>query len=96
VKSKAYVEAYDRTRAVCDAILAKVSLILVLSFIISWAHGKWFAPADDTDLSAETRSGFRLLTDYGTGRQYLLKDGVMIPRLDADGNPVISTPPTHD
>ena len=36
---------------------------------------------DETDQSGWRRSGFELLTDYGTGKQYLYKDGVIIERV---------------
>jgi hypothetical protein len=35
---------------------------------------------DDTDKNGWNRSGFQLLTDYGTGKQYLYKNGVIIER----------------
>lgn len=44
----------------------------------------WLQSADETD-SPDKRSGVRLITDYGTGCQYLQRGGIT-PRLDADGN----------
>lgn len=44
----------------------------------------WLYPADDTD-SPERRSGVHLITDYGTGCQYLSRNGIT-PRLDENGN----------
>lgn len=39
---------------------------------------------DDTD-PADGRSGMSLLTDAGTGCQYLARSGGLTPRLDASG-----------
>lgn len=44
-------------------------------------------PRDDTD-SQKARSGVRLVTDYGTGCQYLkTREGHITPRLKPDGLP---------
>lgn len=49
-------------------------------------------PYDDTDdVSTKTRSGVLLITDYGTGCQYLATGGLfgaygITPRMDSDGN----------
>jgi len=40
---------------------------------------------NETDKDGFNRSGFRLLTDYETGLQYLYKGGTIIPRLDVNG-----------
>lgn len=43
-------------------------------------------PLDDTDSPAGQRSNMELLTDHGTGCQYLLSEGGgLTPRLDASG-----------
>ena len=45
-------------------------------------------PARDATDSASIRSGMSLYTDYGTGCQYLGRDGALTPRLGADGKQV--------
>jgi len=35
---------------------------------------------DDTDKDGWNRSGVRLITDYGTGTQYLYRNGALIKR----------------
>lgn len=43
---------------------------------------------DNTDKDGFNRSNMQLLTDYGTGLQYLYKGGALIPRLDKNGNQI--------
>lgn len=44
-------------------------------------------PRDATDSPTE-RSDMRLLTDHGTGCQYLSRSGVMTPRMGPDGKQI--------
>ena len=41
---------------------------------------------DDTDRNGRYRSNVTLITDYGTGLQYLYKGSSLVPRLDKNGN----------
>lgn len=45
-------------------------------------------PRDDTDARDGPRSGMILLTDCGTGLQYLSRSGGITPRMGADGKQV--------
>lgn len=50
---------------------------------------KLLIPRDDTDAPKGPRSGFRVLTDYRTGVQYLQNDkGQLTLRVDQSGYPV--------
>jgi len=44
----------------------------------------WLVPLDSSD-SRTQRSGFAIKTDHLTACQYLVTDGVAIPRLNPDG-----------
>lgn len=43
---------------------------------------------DATDAAQDKRSGFSLMTDYGTGCQYLKTGSGLTPRLDATGHQI--------
>lgn len=43
---------------------------------------------DATDAAHDKRSGFLLMTDYGTGCQYLKAGSGLTPRLDATGRQI--------
>jgi hypothetical protein len=65
-----------------------VCLCLALSKLFSWAlDGTGWPDRDDTDGPAE-RSGMQLLTDHGTGCQYLKTISGITPRLAPDGRQV--------
>lgn len=70
-------------------ILATAALIFFL-----WANGSM--DYDDTDPPGG-RSGLVLLTDHGTGCQYLKApgywNGALSPRLGADGKPICGRRP---
>ena len=80
-ESKEWQAGYDRTRGIIRAIMQE------LGKIIGWgilAHLIFFcligAFTDDTDKSGWKRSGVTLITDYGTGQQYLYRGGAIIKR----------------
>lgn len=72
------------------------SVLYVLGDAIVWALTKtgtseWLEPFDDTDNPNGQRSNMMLLTDHGTGCQYLrVIGGGITPRLDADGKQICS------
>jgi hypothetical protein len=68
-----HVEKLARDVRIFLGVLTVIALVSVV-----FGLGK-----DDTD-PAEGRSGLSLLTDYGTGCQYLSRNG-LTPRLDASG-----------
>ena len=67
------MELYNKIKR--DLILLMVSLIIV-GYIGSILN----ISIDDTDKDGFNRSGFQLLTDYGTGKEYLYRSGIIIER----------------
>jgi hypothetical protein len=70
------------------------SVLYVLGDATVWALtktglGEAVQPLDDTDSQSGQRSNMELLTDYGTGCQYLrVIGGGITPRMDADGTQI--------
>lgn len=62
---------------IIEYIVPPLIIVIVVTIILSYSG----CGMDDTDLSAMRRSDVQLITDHGTGRQYLYKDGALIPRL---------------
>lgn len=67
-----------------------VAIIVVLAYLVramlSWALPP---PTDVTDQDRDHRSGVELVTDYGTGCQYLrLQGGGLYPRLNVTGRQI--------
>lgn len=71
--------------------LAKTLILILAVYGLMGIVHAVTVPRDDTDSETE-RSGFSLLTDYGTGCQYLGKTwfgvGPVIPRMGPDGKQV--------
>ena len=66
-------------------------VIMSLGIISYIAIGR--RPTDDSDFSAQQRSGLRVHTDAKTGVQYLSTlEGGLTPRLTAEGKVVIVKP----
>ena len=66
-----------------------LALVWVLGMAIFGVVGAFMGEfdRDDTD-SPSARSNMELLTDYGTGCQYLYRNGSITPRMGRDGNQV--------
>lgn len=79
-------------KAIAEAIVwqfAKTAFFGMAAIATITIAAEWISPTpvDDTDLSARTRSGFRLKMDFGTGCQYLVTSaGSITPRLDKAGH----------
>ena len=75
---------YDRAKQITRGIMSELWMwlmaLLVGAMVTSCIFAHWDVFIDDTDKDGWHRSGFQLLTDYGTGKQYLYKSGVIIPR----------------
>ena len=76
-----------------------VAAVLIVIFLGApiWSQRHTINRGDDTDLFEEgktkpvKRSGFAIVTDYGTGVQYLAMPLVgLTPRLDKDGKPMLA------
>lgn len=85
-KARYYAMGYHGARGVL-VHLSKLVLVFALLF---YAYSYLFPPSiDDTDASADKRSGVKLITDYGTGCQYLATiAGSLYPRMGTDGKQV--------
>ena len=65
---------------VYNQIKKDISFLCVLFFIVYFIVGIFNIGIDDTDKDGFNRSGFELMTDYGTGKQYLYKNGYFTER----------------
>lgn len=79
--------------------IGTIAAILIVSYLITplWIAWGTIKNGDSTDLfepgkeRPEKRSGFAIVTDYGTGVQYLAMPLVgLTPRLDKDGKPMLA------
>ena len=61
---------------------------IVVYFMLTTGINYLNIGVDDTDLNGQNRSGVTLITDHGTGMQYLYRGGALIPRVDRDGKHV--------
>ena len=76
-------------QGITDALVAVAFAFLLGTFVMYvWAF--LFVDYDDTDDAANgERSGVALVTDYGTGCQYLQStQGHLTPRLNSDGKQI--------
>ncbi len=68
---------------------ARTVLWVVFVWLVGYAFTLWcihtFLPLDSTDAADGTRSGFTLLTDHGTGCEYLKHGNALTVRIDAAG-----------
>lgn len=65
-----------------------VGAVIILAWMVT-SFASWMKPYDDTDPPGG-RSGMDLLTDHGTGCQYLYRSGAITPRMDANGKQMCS------
>ena len=63
-----------------------IGRIIVLVVLSSFVYNLFDIAIDDTDKDGFNRSGVHLITDYGTGMQYLYRGGALVERLDSNGN----------
>lgn len=64
-------------------------VVWCIAFAALLANIFWPQPYDDTDAKDHSsRSGVVLITDHGTGCQYLARFGVIVPRMDTTGKQV--------
>lgn len=69
-------------------LAASIVAIMVITWIAIGLVSR-MVPYDDTD-PPDGRSGMTLLTDHGTGCQYLYRSGAITPRMDANGKHMCS------
>lgn len=69
------------------AVACALLWLIATSFIQVNFLNRWRA-IDATDADWRHRSGFELMTDHGTGCEYLKAGDAIIPRLNAAGQPI--------
>lgn len=74
---KSYSHGYHFARGVINHIFHVIIIFWIISLVLDPVV-RHFTATDDTDLNKQTRSGFTLMTDYGTGQEYLKVPGVGI------------------
>ena len=57
-----------------------ISVIILIILIIMLVRNQFDFGLDDSDLDGWNRSGFEILKDYTTGKEYLYRDGIIINR----------------
>lgn len=57
-----------------------ISVIILIILIIMLVRNQFDFGLDDSDLDGWNRSGFEILKDYKTGKEYLYRDGIIINR----------------
>ena len=57
-----------------------ISVIILIILIIMLIRNQFDFGLDDSDLDGWNRSGFEILKDYKTGKEYLYRDGIIINR----------------
>ena len=57
-----------------------ISVLILIILIIMLVRNQFDFGLDDSDLDGWNRSGFEILKDYKTGKEYLYIDGIIINR----------------
>ena len=57
-----------------------ISIIILIILIVMLVKNQFNFGLDDSDLDGWNRSGFEILKDYKTGKEYLYRDGIIINR----------------
>ena len=57
-----------------------ISVIILIILIIMLVRNQFDFGLDDSDLDGWNRSGFEVLKDHKTGKEYLYRDGIIINR----------------
>ena len=57
-----------------------ISVIILIILIVMLVRNQFDFGLDDSDLDGWNRSGFEVLKDHKTGKEYLYRDGIIINR----------------
>jgi hypothetical protein len=57
-----------------------ISIIILIILIVMLVKNQFNFGLDDSDLDGWNRSGFEVLKDHKTGKEYLYRDGIIINR----------------
>lgn len=57
-----------------------ISVIILIILIVMLVRNQFDFGLDDSDLDGWNRSGFEILKDHKTGKEYLYRNGIIINR----------------
>ncbi len=57
-----------------------ISVIILIILIVMLVRNQFDFGLDDSDLDGWNKSGFEVLKDHKTGKEYLYRDGIIINR----------------
>lgn len=57
-----------------------ISIIILIILIVTLVKNQFNFGLDDSDLDGWNRSGFEVLKDHKTGKEYLYRNGIIINR----------------
>ena len=57
-----------------------IFVIIIIVLIVSFYRNEFNFGLDDSDLDGWNRSGFEVLKDHKTGKEYLYRNGIIINR----------------
>lgn len=57
-----------------------ISIIILIILIVMLVRNQFNFGLDDSDLDGWNRSGFEVLKDHKTGKEYLYRNGIIINR----------------
>ena len=57
-----------------------ISIIILIILIVMLVRNQFDFGLDDSDLDGWNRSGFEVLKDHKTGKEYLYRNGIIINR----------------
>lgn len=63
-----------------------IIIITLIILIIMFVRNQFNFGLDDSDLDGWNRSGFEVLKDYKTGKEYLYRNGIIINRETGEQN----------
>lgn len=63
-----------------------IGVIILIILIITFIRNQFNFGLDDSDLDGWNRSGFEVLKDYKTGKEYLYRNGIIINRETGEQN----------
>ena len=63
-----------------------ISVIILIILIVMLVRNQFNFGLDDSDLDGWNRSGFEVLKDHKTGKEYLYRNGIIINRETGEQN----------
>ena len=89
-KKQLRAQGYFFAYGVIELLAVAMCFVLVVQGVINFTWNILDLGTDNSDKNGIHRSGFTVLTDYGTRVQYLMTPtGHVVPRLKKDGNTIL-------